>query len=182
MILIFISSFLFWSSSLFGYPLSSWITNKFGEMGFKWFSFLYFIYYISNILGFFLAKHFHKKDNEKKIIIIGMLIVAFLFLIFPAIDFPLFIILYTFDSLIYGIVCSNFIYLIIDISRKGKYENLKYQIMQSSSVIANIIFTPTGIILSNFFSTGFLMTISAFLVLIGAVPLIIDNIWKFSLK
>ncbi|MFW9866178.1 MAG: MFS transporter [Candidatus Thorarchaeota archaeon] len=182
MISIFVSSFLFWSSILFGYPLSSWITNKFGELGFKWFSSLYFIYFLINTVGFFLAKHIHKNDNEKKIIIIGMLLVALLFLIFPVINFPLFVILYTVDSLIYGIVCSNFLYLIIDVSRKGKYENLNYQILQSASVIANIIFTPTGIILSSFFSTGLLMTISAFLVLIGIVSLIIDNIWKVYLK
>lgn len=182
MVLIYISNFLFWSSNLFGYPLSSWVANKFGENAFTWFSSLYIVFFICNMGGYFLAKYLNKTGNERKIIIFGVLAVVSLFLIFPLVNFPLFVLLYTLDSLIYGIVGSNFVYLIIDISRKGEYENLKYQIMQSSSGLANIIFTPIGIILSSFLSTGLIMVISAFLVLLGTIPLIIDNIWKFSLK
>jgi hypothetical protein len=182
MFLIYISYFLFWSSNLFGYPLSSWVANKFGENAFTWFSSLHIVFFICNMGGYFLAKQLNRRGNERKIIIFGVLAVVCVFLTFPIVEFPIFVLLYTLDSLIYGIVGSNFIYLIIDISRKGKYKNLKYQIMQSSSGIANIIFTPVGIILSNFLSTGFLMVISAFLVLLGVIPLMIDNIWKFFLK
>jgi MFS family permease len=181
MLLIYISYFLLWSNNLFGYPLSSWVMNKFGENGFRWFSIMYIVFFICNMSGFFLAKQLHKKGNEKQIIMIGILIIFFLFLTFPIAIFPIFVLLYTIDSLLYGVVCSNYVYLIIDISRKGKYENLKYQVMQSSAVLANIIFTSMGIILSSFLSTDFLMIISAFLVLIGLVPLIIKYNWKFSI-
>ena len=182
MILICISYFLFWSSYLFGYPLSSWIMSNFGEDAFRFYSSFYVIFFLFNMSGFYIAKRIYKKGNEARIIILGILSVVCLFLVYPYVNFPVFFFLYSIDALIYGMVVSNFLYIIIDISRRGKYENLKYQIMQSSSYLGNAIFTPIGIYLSCFFSTGFLMAISAFLVLSSIIPLIIKEIPRYSIN
>ncbi len=181
-ILVFVSYFLFWGSYLFGYPLSSWITSNFGQSAFKFYSSFYVIFFLFNMSGFFIAKKIYKEGNEKKIIMIGILSIVFLFLVYPYISFPIFFFLYSVEAFIYGLVVSNFLYIIIDISRRGKYENLKYQIMQSSSYLGNAIFTSLGIFLSNFVSTTSLMTISAFLVLLAAVPLIVQEVPYFSAK
>jgi len=179
-ILVFVSYFLFWGSYLFGYPLSSWITSNFGQSAFKFYSSFYVIFFLFNMSGFFIAKKIYKEGNELKIIMIGIVSIVFLFLVYPYISFPIFFFLYSIEAFIYGIVISNFLYIIIDISRRGKYENLKYQIMQSSSYLGNAIFTSLGIFLSNSISTTSLMTISAFLVLLAAVPLIVKEIPYFS--
>ena len=179
-ILVFVSYFLFWGSYLFGYPLSSWITSNFGQSAFKFYSSFYVVFFLFNMSGFFIAKKIYKEGNEKKIIMIGIVSIVFLFLVYPYISFPIFFFLYSIEAFIYGLVISNFLYIIIDISRRGKYENLKYQIMQSSSYLGNAIFTSLGIFLSNYVSTNSLMTISAFLVLLAAVPLIIKEIPYFS--
>jgi len=180
MILICISYFLFWSSYLFGYPLSSWITSNFGEDAFRFYSSFYVIFFLFNMIGFYIAKRIYKKGNEARIIMLGILSVVCLFLVYPYVNFPIFFFLYSMDALIYGIVVSNFLYIIIDISRRGKYENFKYQIMQSSSYLGNAIFTPIGIFLSSYFSIGFLMGISAFLVLSATIPLIVKEIPRYS--
>ncbi len=180
-IIVYVSYFLFWGSYLFGYPLSSWITFKFGQNAFKFYSSFYIIFFLFNMTGFFIAKKIHKEGNETKVIMIGIFSVVSLFLIYPYISFfPIFFILYSFEAFIYGLVISNFLYIIIDISRRGKYENLKYQIMQSSSYLGNAIFTSLGIFLSSYFSTTSLMVISAFFVLLAAVPLIVKEISYFS--
>ncbi|MBY8983794.1 MAG: hypothetical protein KGD65_01875 [Candidatus Lokiarchaeota archaeon] len=181
-ILVYVSYFLFWGSYLFGYPLSSWITSNFGQNAFKFYSSFYVIFFLFNMSGFFIAKRIYRKGNEKKIIMMGMFSVVSLFLVYPYISFPIFFFLYSIEAFIYGLVVSNFLYIIIDISRQGKYENLKYQIMQSSSYLGNAIFTSLGIFLSNVFSTTSLMTISAFLVFLATVPLIIKEIPYFSAK
>ena len=175
-ILIYVSYFLFWGSYLFGYPLSSWITSNFGQSAFKFYSSLYVIFFLFNVSGFFIAKRIYKKGNEKKIIIIGIFCVGSLFLVYPYVSFPIFFFLYSIEALIYGLVISNFLYIIIDISRRGKYENLKYQIMQSSSYAGNAIFTSLGIFLSSYFSTTSLMMTSALLVLLATIPLIVKKI------
>ena len=180
MILIYISYFLFWSCYLFGYPLSSWITSNFGEDAFRLYSSFYVIFFLFNMSGFYIAKRIYKKGNEARIIMLGILSLVCLFLVYPYVNFPIFFFLYSMDALIYGIVVSNFLYIIIDISRRGKYENFKYQIMQSSGYLGNAIFTPIGIFLSSYFSIGFLMGISAFLVLSATIPLIVKEIPRYS--
>lgn len=182
MILISISYFLLWSCHLYGYPLSSWIASNFGKNAFKWYSSFYVIFFIFNMSGFYIAKRIHRKGNEKKIIMVGIMSAVFLFLAYPFVTFPIFFFLYSIDALIYGIVVSNFLYMIIDVSRRGKYENLKYQIMQSPSYLGNVIFTPLGIYLSNFYSTGFLMVISAFLLLSALIPLMVKDLSPHSFK
>jgi MFS family permease len=179
-ILVFVSYFLFWGSHLFGYPLSSWITSNFGQDAFKFYSSFYVIFFLFNMSGFFIAKKIYTEGNEKKIIMIGIVSIVFLFLVYPYISFPIFFFLYSIEAFIYGLVISNFLYIIIDISRRGKYENLKYQIMQSSSYLGNAIFTSLGIFLSSYFSTTSLMMISAFLVMLAAVPLIVKEVPYFS--
>ena len=180
MILIYISYFLFWSCYLFVYPLSSWITSNFGEDAFRLYSSFYVIFFLFNMSGFYIAKRIYKKGNETRIIMLGILSLVCLFLVYPYVNFPIFFFLYSMDALIYGIVVSNFLYIIIDISRRGKYENFKYQIMQSSGYLGNAIFTPIGIFLSSYFSIGFLMGISAFLVLSATIPLIVKEILRYS--
>jgi MFS family permease len=179
-ILVYVSYFLFWGSYLFGYPLSSWITSKFGQNAFKFYSSFYVIFFLFNMCGFFVAKRTYRRGSEKKMIMIGIFSIVSLFLVYPYISFPTFFFLYSIEAFIYGIVISNFLYIIIDISRRGKYENLKYQIMQSSSYMGNAIFTSLGIFLANSYSTTSLMVISAVLVLLAAVPLILKEIPYFS--
>jgi MFS family permease len=179
-ILVYVSYFLFWGSYVFMYPLSSWITSTFGQGAFRFYSSFYVIFFLFNLSGFFIAKKIYKEGNEKKFIMIGIFSIVFLFLVYPYISFPIFFFLYSIEAFMYGLVISNFLYIIIDISRRGKYENLKYQIMQSSSYLGNAIFTSLGIFLSNYFSTTSLMMISAFFVLLAAVPLIIKEISYFS--
>ncbi len=110
----------------------------------------------------------------------GILGIVILFLVYPYVPFPIFFFLYSIEALIYGLVIPNFLHIIIDLSRRGKYENLKYQILQSSNYLGNAIFTSLGIFLSRSFSTTSLMMISAFIVLLAAVPLIIKEISYFS--
>ncbi|MHA2183031.1 MAG: MFS transporter [Promethearchaeota archaeon] len=179
-LLVYISYFLFWGSYLFGYPLSSWITSNFGQDAFKFYSSFYVTFFLFNICGFFVAKRIYRKGSEKKIIMMGIFSVVSLFLVYPYLSFPVFFFLYSIEAFIYGLVISNFLYIIIDISRRGKYENLKYQIMQSSNYLGNAIFTSLGIYLSNFYSTTSLMVISAVLVLLASVPLILKEIPYFS--
>ena len=182
MILVYISYFLFWGSYLFGYPLSSWITSNYGQNAFKFYSSFYAIFFLFNLIGFFLAKRIYKKGNEKKIILIGIFSIAILFLVYPYVPFSIFFLLYSIEALIYGLVIPNFLHIIIDLSRRGKYENLKYQILQSSNYLGNIIFTSLGIFLSNYFSTTSLMVTSAFLVLLAAIPLIVKKIPYLSIN
>jgi predicted MFS family arabinose efflux permease len=179
-VLVYVSYFLFWASYMFAYPLNSWITSTFGQNAFRFYSSFYVIFFLSNLSGFFIAKKIYKEGNEKKIIMIGIFSIVFLFLVYPHISFPIFFFLYSIEAFIYGLVISNFFYIIIDISRRGKYENLKYQILQSPSYLGNAIFTSLGIFLSNFFPTTSLMMISAFFVLLAIVPLIIKDISYFS--
>lgn len=174
-ILVYISYFLFWGSYLFLYPLSSWITSNFGQNAFKFYSSFYVIFFLFNLSGFFVAKRIYKKGNEKKIIIKGIFGIVILFLVYPYVPFPIFFFLYSIEALIYGLVIPNFLHIIIDLSRRGKYENLKYQILQSSNYLGNAIFTSLGIFLSSHFSTTSLMVISAFLVLLASFPLMVKK-------
>ncbi len=176
MILVYISYFLFWGSYLFVYPLGSWIASNFGQNAFKFYSSFYVIFFLFNLSGFVIAKRIYKKGNEKKIILKGIFGIAILFLVYPYVPFSLFLIFYSIEALIYGLVIPNFLHIIIDLSRRGKYENLKYQILQSSNYLGNIIFTSLGIFLSSYYSTTSLMMVSAFLVLSATIPLIIKKI------
>jgi predicted MFS family arabinose efflux permease len=182
MVLVYISYFLFWGSYLFGYPLSSWITSNFGQNAFKFYSSFYIIFFLFNLSGFFVANRIYKKGNEKKIILKGIFSIAILFLVYPHVSFSIFLLLYSIEALIYGLVIPNFLHIIIDLSRRGKYENLKYQILQSSNYLGNIIFTSLGIFLSSYYSTTSLMMTSAFLVLLATIPLLIKKIPYLSIN
>lgn len=175
MILVYISYFLFWGSYLFLYPLSSWIASNFGQNAFKLYSSFYVIFFLFNLSGFIVAKRMYKKGKEKKIIIKGIFSIVILFLVYPYVPFPIFFFLYSIEAFIYGLVIPNFLHIIIDLSRRGKYENLKYQILQSSNYLGNAIFTSLGIFLSSYFSTTSLMVISAFLVLLASLPLMVKK-------
>jgi hypothetical protein len=65
LILLFLSYLLIWSDKLYQFPFSSWILNRFGEVGFNIYSLSYIVLILLNIGGWVIGQRISNKENKK---------------------------------------------------------------------------------------------------------------------
>ena len=166
---IYISYILALSDLLISYPLSSWIFDKFNEMGFRIYSSLYFVFIICSIFGLYIANLLCKKYNEKKVMVIFVYLYATLLFPITISNFPMFMILNSFLSIIAYIITVAYTSLITDFSNKGKYKTFKYQFLQSSSSLASTLYIPLGTLYFGIITVETLIIMSSILIGISGI-------------
>ncbi|KKN64315.1 hypothetical protein LCGC14_0492780 [marine sediment metagenome] len=183
-IIMYFSYVLAASDLIISFPLSSWIYEKFNETGFRIYSSMYIIFNLCSILGLYFSNLLCKKFNEKKIMFVLInLYMVVLFLITIS-NFPIFIILNSCLSFIGYAITVAYSSFITDFSNKGKYNNFKYQFLQTYHSLAAIIFVPIGTLSTNFLRVETLMSISCILNGISGLFILSTNLLekKFSSK
>ncbi len=166
---IYFSCILATSDLLISYPLSSWIFNKFNETGFRIYSSLYFVFIICSIFGLYIANLLCNKYNEKKVMVIFLYLYAALLFPITISNFPMFMILNSFLSIIAYIITVAYTSLITDFSNKGKYKTFKYQFLQSSSSLASTLYIPLGTLYFGIITVETLIIISSILIGISGI-------------
>ena len=166
---IYISYILALSDLLISYLLSSWIFDKFNEMGFRIYSSLYFVFIICSIFGLYIANLLCKKYNEKKVMVIFVYLYATLLFPITISNFPMFMILNSFLSIIAYIITVSYTSLITDFSNKGKYKTFKYQFLQSSSSLASTLYIPLGTLYFGIITVETLIIMSSILIGISGI-------------
>jgi len=166
---IYFSYILAASDLLILYPLSSWIFDKFNETGFRIYSSLYFVFIICSIFGLYIANRLCNKYNEKKVMVIFVYLYATLLFPITISNFPMFMILNSFLSIIAYIITVAYTSLITDFSNKGKYKTFKYQFLQSSSSIASTLYIPLGTLYFGIITVETLIIISSILIGISGI-------------
>jgi hypothetical protein len=140
LVLIFLANFLIWSDKLIEFPLTSYIFTKFGEEGFRNYTYLFFIFMFLNIGGWFIAR---RLKNEKKSffnISISITIYASLMFFIVFSNLTTFLLIMIANRLISGIMMSQFTERNIDASNLGKNTALSYELIRGSSILANLLF------------------------------------------
>ena len=196
-LLLTLSYILIWSDRLYQYPLVSWITSKYGQIGLKIFSFSYVFFLLLNTLGWMIGQKIsnNSKRNIKKkvinlnpdfnkqldldfiankriytIIITNCIYILLTFLmIFSNLIILLFI--YSLIWFVAGIMMLNYISLSISISKNMKYQTFSFQIFKLGLAVASVIFIPMGTFLSSFVSTESLILMVGFLSFFSLIPL-----------
>ena len=171
LVLISLANFLIWGDKLIEFPLISYIFTKFGEEGFRNYSYLFFIFMYLNIGGGFIARRLKNEKKSRFNISISITIYASLmfFIIFS--NLTTFLLIMAANQLICGIMMSQFIERNIDVSNLGKNTALSYELIRGSSLLANLIFVPLGTLLSTFVPLEFLITIVVVISLFSILPL-----------
>ncbi len=171
LVLIILANFLIWGDKLIEFPLTSYIFIKFGEEGFRNYSYLFFIFMYLNIGGWFIARRL--KNEKKSTINISISITIYASLMFFIIfsDLTTFLLIMATNQLICGIMMSQFTERNIDVSNLGKNTALSYELIRGSSILASLIFVPLGTLLSTFVPLEFLITIVVILSLFSIMPL-----------
>ena len=171
LVLIFLANFLIWGDKLIEFPLTSYIFTKFGEEGFRNYSYLFFIFLYLNIGGWFIARRL--KNEKKSFINISISITIYASLMFFIVfsNLATFLLIMAANQLIGGIMMSQFTERNIDVSNLGKNTALSYELIRGSSLLANLIFVPLGTLLSTFVPLEFLITIVVILSLFSITPL-----------
>lgn len=166
---IYFSCILATSDLLISYPLSSWIFDKFNETGFRIYTSLYFVFILCSIFGLYIANLLCKKYNEKKVMVIFVYLYATLLFPITISNFPMFMILNSFLSIIGYIITVAYTSLITDFSNKGKYRTFKYQFLQTSSSIASTLYIPLGTLYFGIITVETLIIISSILIGISGI-------------
>jgi len=171
LVLILLANFLIWGDKLIEFPLTSYIFTKFGEDGFRNYSYLFFIFLYLNIGGWFIARRL--KNEKKSIIKISISITIYASLMFFIVfsNLTIFLLIMAANQLIGGIMMSQFTERNIDVSNLGKNTALSYELIRGSSLLANLIFVPLGTLLSAFVPLEFLITIVVVMSLLSITPL-----------
>lgn len=171
--IIYFSYILATSDLLVSYPLSSWIFNKFTEKGFRFYSSLYFIFFMCSILGLYLSNQLCKKYNEKKLMCIFIYLYIILLLPITISNFPIFMILNSGLSVIASSIATAYTSLVTDFSNKGRYRTFKYQFLQTSTSISNIVFIPLGTLYFGIINVETLIIISGILIGISGILILL---------
>ena len=177
LVLIFLANFLIWSDKLIEFPLTSYIFTKFGEEGFRNYTYLFFIFMFLNIGGWFIAR---RLKNEKKSffnISISITIYASLMFFIVFSNLTTFLLIMIANRLISGIMMSQFTERNIDASNLGKNTALSYELIRGSSILANLLFVPLGTLLSTFIPLEFLITIVVVMSLLSITPLYFSKMY-----
>lgn len=171
LVLILLANFLIWGDKLIEFPLTSYIFTKFGEDGFRNYSYLFFIFLYLNIGGWFIARRL--KNEKKSIIKISISITIYASLMFFIVfsNLTTFLLIMAANQLIGGIMMSQFTERNIDVSNLGKNTALSYELIRGSSLLASLIFVPLGTLLSTFVPLEFLITIVVVMSLFSITPL-----------
>jgi len=171
LVLILLANFLIWGDKLIEFPLTSYIFTKFGEEGFRNYSYLFFIFLYLNIGGWFIARRL--KNEKKSIIRISISITIYASLMFFIVfsNLTTFLLIMAANQLIGGIMMSQFTERNIDVSNLGKNTALSYELIRGSSLLASLIFVPLGTLLSTFVPLEFLITIVVVMSLFSITPL-----------
>lgn len=188
-IFLFLSYTLIWSDKLYQYPFSSWIILKFGEEGFKLYSFCYFFFILLNSFGWLIGRWISKRSNakitdipkngnqlmiknKKRVILSTVSIYILLTFLMAFSDFYILIISYGIIQIVAGVMILNYISLMMTITKNFKYKTFAYQILTLAYALSCVIFIPTGTYYSAFISTELLITFVGFLSLLALIPLI----------
>jgi len=171
LVLILLANFLIWGDKLIEFPLTSYIFTKFGEEGFRNYTYLFFIFLYLNIGGWFIARRI--KNKKKSIINLSISITIYASLMFFIVfsNLTTFLLIMAANQLIGGIMMSQFTERNIDVSNLGKNNALSYELIRGSSLLANLIFVPLGTLLSTFVPLEFLITIVVVMSLFSITPL-----------
>ena len=188
---IFLAYFFLWSDKLIAYPFSSYILSRFGDDGFNLYSDFYVFFTVFNIIGFYLAKkllniidlkksskNFHRKIIQSIIFLTLIYIFSLILLLFS--NILIFLCTISFINLLNGLFVVLYTNLFLQISRSGKYENLRYWIMSLSSNLASITLLPLGTFLSQHISMEILITIVISLTSISVFFVFVSNIIKIT--
>ncbi len=171
LILILLANFLIWGDKLIEFPLTSYIFTKFGEEGFRNYSYLFFIFLYLNIGGWFIARRLKNKKKSCINISISITIYASLMFFIVFSNLTTFLLIMAANQLVGGIMMSQFTERNIDVSNLSKNTALSYELIRGSSLLANLIFVPLGTLLSTFVPLEFLITIVVVMSLFSITPL-----------
>ena len=171
LVLILLANFLIWGDKLIEFPLTSYIFTKFGEDGFRNYSYLFFIFLYLNIGGWFIARRLKNEKKSFTKISISIMIYASLMFFIVFSNLTTFLLIMAANQLIGGIMMSQFTERNIDVSNLGKNTALSYELIRGASLLANLIFVPLGTLLSTFVPLEFLITIVVVMSLFSITPL-----------
>ncbi|MHA2131155.1 MAG: MFS transporter [Promethearchaeota archaeon] len=171
--ILYLSFILVTSDLMISYPLSSWIFEKFKDIGFRIYSSLYFVFFICSILGLYIANHLCKKYDEKKILCVFTYLYMIILLPITISNFPVFMMLNSALAILSYAIDVVYTSIVTDFSNKGKYGTLKYQLLQTSSSIASLVFIPLGTIYFGIISFEILLIFSSILIGISGLIIII---------
>jgi hypothetical protein len=169
MFILYIVFFLGSSDYMFMLLFSSWIFNKFGEISWRVYNSLYFVFICSEFLGNWIGYNISDKIDKRKLLLIGFYSYMFIMISWTVSSFTFLVILNVCAFLI-GTIC-NFLYtsLVADISKNNKFKTFKYQLLHTYNCFARIVFIPLGFFLYYFITVESIMTISASLLGVSGI-------------
>ena len=151
MIFIYIAFFLASSDLLFLYLFSSWIFNKFGEGSFRFYSSLLLVFPIGQLLGNLIAYRLNSKNYDaKKLMFISIIVYMILLFSLTISDFLMILILNFGLSFVSSLAIFSYTSYVTDLSKNEKYKTCRFQILQTYSSLASIIFIPLSYALYSF--------------------------------
>jgi len=167
--ILYIACFLATSDLLFMLLMSSFIYNKFGEVSWRIFTSLSFMFMIGVFLGNLLAHNLSDKIKKEKVFLIGVSSYLFLMFLLTFSDFFVLVLLY-FSLSVFGSLC-NFTYTsyVAEYSKNLKNKTFKYQLLHSYYSLAQFLFVPLGYYLYASLSIESIIIISCFFFIISII-------------
>ncbi len=170
---------LFYSEALIEIPFEPWLVSRWGQEGFKIYSFLMIFSPFLYIIGYLLKNTVFKYSDRKKILYISLISVGFFDMFIPLMDFWLFIILVS--ILIIPTAMAYICFVSIMMEFAGDKYSFKFQILAAMVIISKLLFGPMGTLLSGFLDINILLVIAGILIISSIIPIFFIKM-EFQIK
>lgn len=171
---------LFYSEALIEIPFEPWLVSRWGQEGFKMYSFLLIFAPFIFILGYLLKNTVLKYRDRKKIICVSIIIIGGFDMFIPLMNFWTFIVLASLVIIPNAIAYISFISMMMEFA-EDQY-SFRFQILAAMVIISRLFFGPMGTLFSGFIDTSILLFFVGILILSSVIPIylikmepIIDN-------
>jgi hypothetical protein len=177
-ILISLFLILFYSDALVQVPYEPWLVIRFGEEGFRLYSFFLIFAPFITIIGYILKNTTFKYSDRKKLLYVSIILVGLFDMCIPLMNLWMLIILGMLILIPNAIAIISFMSLMMEFA-KDKY-SYKYRILAAMVIISKIIFGPLGTLLSGFIDTSILLNILGILTLGSIIPILFIKMQKIT--
>jgi len=160
---------LFYSEALVEIPFEPWLVSRWGQEGFKMYSFLLIFAPFLFIIGYLLKNTVFKYSDRKKILYISLISIGLFNMLIPLIDFWIFIILASIIIIPTAMAYICFVSIMMEFA--GDKYSYKFQILAAMVIISKLLFGPMGTFLSGILDVNILLIIVGILVLSSIIPI-----------
>ena len=159
--------FLTFGTYIYDWILEPWAVGKLGSDSI--FALVMTIFIIFDVIGLILAVKYIQKYNKKRILMISALGSGVLTAFAPFLGIFVFVFLIIIVQIIAGFYNITYTFLMFEISQK---KVLIFQIMSVFTILAKLLLSPLGLILSEYILVEIIIMIAGILQIFSVLPLI----------